>query len=613
MSDKCEKCGNKLTEEDLAVETGRVCGQCRTGNDRASSSTADSMYVVCAFCNKGFYVRYDTETPSVNCKYCGKAIDLSVGGETIVMEARSDSDIFIDDESVTASKLFKVSHDDSSLSSGEKIGGYRLGEIVNENLLGTVYKGEQINLKREVTLYVLAEKHSKDQVLVETFMDEARKSASLVHPNICRVFDVGVDNERYYLVSEYAKGISIEDRIREAKLLDFVEAAKFGAQIARTLSDADSMAGLMHYGLSPANIIDCGDGKARVMFFGINHTLFQQGKKLVNLDEPVAIFYSPEQIDGKIVDQRSDLYSLGVSLYCALTGTLPYNSSEIKQFLAGKGVPGLPDMKSLRKDIPDALLSIIESLINIVPEKRPSKGLEVAVLLEAFAQDYGKPSEVEDKKEPVKVSSMSGQVSGPISPERKRKYKRFPTDMEVKISSVDIDKDKQKAYIRRLKDISENGAFILSSTPLAIGTFVKMDFQVEETGNRVSVTGIVRWCDLTPGQEGMGIQFLEVSSRGKDKLPKLLDKKAANAAALQLISTALHKKILKFVIFHYGQEVKIEDIMKGTGASRVLFDRTMADFEKIGLVDVDGNNVFCNNPQSEELRTALERALNIYR
>ncbi|MHC4871477.1 MAG: protein kinase domain-containing protein [Planctomycetota bacterium] len=608
MPDKCSRCSSEYDKTSLPEGSPGLCPSClQQQNENTAAEPSSSIYVVCAFCDKGFNVTYDHDSESINCENCGKAIDLSGGSQTIVMPTTSDSDIFIDDEQGDNKSIFAKKHDDDSLDSGRMIGGYRLDEVMSEGILGTVYKGEQVNLKRQVSLYVFSEKYAADEALAEAFMDQARKSASLVHPNICRVFDVGVDEGRYFLVSEFVNGISLEERIKKADLLDFVEAAKFGAQAARTLSDASNM-GMQHWGLSPGKIIDCGEGNARLMFFGIYHTLFPEGGGIVTVDEPSAIFFSPEQLAGKPVDHRSDLYSLGVSIYCALTGTLPYNSAEIKQVIAGKGVPKVPDMKSMRPDIPDALSDIVKRLIQVDPAKRPESGSEIAVIFEAFAQALESGVAVVDEK---KAETAVASAVQKISPERKRRYKRFPTDMTVRIKQSDIDKEKQKTYIKRLKDISENGAFVLDKNPLPIGSFVRMDFQVEESGNRVSVLGVVRWCDMSDGQEGMGIQFLEVSSRSNDKLPKVINKGTAQATAEHLISSALHKKILRFIVMHYGDEVTIADMMKGTGSSRTLFERALADFEGIGLIDVSGESVVCNNPHSKELREAIEKVLKI--
>ncbi len=601
MSKICKKCGKEY-EDDFRDDSFSLCPDCAKPSNHGDSTVSDSMYVVCAFCKKHFYVKERNHTQNTYCEFCGKAIDLDTNN-TILMEDATDSDIFIDDN-INNNNIFKLKHNDTSIDESKRIGGYNIGKVLSESLLGTVYEGEQVNLRRKVSLYVLSEKHSTDSSLVDTFMIEARKSASLVHPNICRVFDVGIDNGRNFLVSEFVKGISLEDRIKQAQLLTVYEAASFGAQAARTLSDAEEKAKLLHYGLFPGNIIDCGNGKIRLMFFGINHTIFPENKILVSIDEAVAIFYSPEQLAGKKIDHRSDLYSLGVSLYCGLTGTLPYNVSEIKQVIDGKGIPKVPNLKSMREDVPEQLISIIESLIQINPTDRPSNGAEVAVLFEAFSQ----------VTKNTNIASKATIVSDnrDISPERKRKYKRFPIDMTVSITSSDIDKDKQKAYIERLKDIGENGAFILAKNPLPIGSFVNLDFKIEETGVRVSVLGVVRWCDMSKEQKGMGVQFLEVSNKAKKDLPKIINRKTAQATAAHLISSAIHKKILRFVVMHYGDEVTFAEMMRGLGTSRKLFERALSDFEGVGVVEINGEKILCSIPTSDELRNAIEAAVNIY-
>jgi uncharacterized protein (TIGR02266 family) len=279
---------------------------------------------------------------------------------------------------------------------------------------------------------------------------------------------------------------------------------------------------------------------------------------------------------------------------------MPYNSTEILQLKSGKGVPVTPDIQRLFPDIPADLASIIKQLLNIRPANRPSSASEVAVQLEALYESLS--------KNPKKESGIRQNI---MSPQRKRLYKRLPVEMDVSMKPEKVDKKKEEEYLTKLKNLSENGAFVLTDNPPEIGSFVRLEFVLEGSNNKVNVLGVVRWRDMSPGSVGMGIQFIEVSTKNKNKLSTYVDRKTADETLQVIGKSAMHKTILRQLVKHYGERVPIITIMKSTGTSRMLFNRTIEDFVKLGLVSIERDEIICRQPASDSMRIAIERMLNI--
>lgn len=201
-------------------------------------------------------------------------------------------------------------------------GRYELGERVGGGGMAEVFRAHDSRLSRDVAIKILHPQYAHDDAFVERFRREARSAASLHDPRVVEVFDAGSDGEIHFLVMEYVAGGTLKDGLRVEGRYPETEALDIAAQIAEALEAAHGR-GLVHRDLKPQNVLFDAAGKVKVADFGIAKAV---GDQLTQTSSVLGSphYFSPEQAHGRVVDERSDLYSLGVVLYELLTGRPPF-------------------------------------------------------------------------------------------------------------------------------------------------------------------------------------------------------------------------------------------------------------------------------------------------
>ncbi len=201
-------------------------------------------------------------------------------------------------------------------------GKYRIIEEVGAGGMGVVYKAEDLKLKRCVALKFLPPHLVDEPDLKERFLVEAQAAAALSHPNICIIHEVGESEDRPYIAMEYVEGETLRDRIRKGPL-EPAEAVGLVDQVAAGLGEAHGK-GIVHRDVKSANIMVTAKGRAKVMDFGL--AKLRGGSSLTKSQTTLGTvaYMSPEQARGEKLDQRSDIWSLGVVLYELLSGRLPF-------------------------------------------------------------------------------------------------------------------------------------------------------------------------------------------------------------------------------------------------------------------------------------------------
>src|SRR3989441_5188007 len=207
---------------------------------------------------------------------------------------------------------------------GQSLGGYQLEEEMGHGSMGVVYRGKQIALGREVAIKVLPRSLAKDASYVALFIREAQSIAGLNHPNIVQIYDAGQQGGLLYCVMEYLQGPTIGSLLLIDGSMPQHLAAEYTAQIADALDSAYKERNVIHRDIKPENLMLDRWGKIKVMDFGlaraIGHQKITVAKTLVG-----SIYYaSPEQVWGYPLDNRSDIYALGVVLYEMVTGQRPF-------------------------------------------------------------------------------------------------------------------------------------------------------------------------------------------------------------------------------------------------------------------------------------------------
>jgi len=260
----------------------------------------------------------------------------------------------------------------SMLNAGDVIGGCRIIAKLGGGGMGTVYRAEQISLGRHVALKVMSPAMQEDVECGERFLREARTAASVTHANTVAIYDVGRDNGKLYLVQELVTGGSAKDLLHasggilgEHRALELIADCCAGLQ-------AIYEGGLVHRDIKPENILLTGDGSAKLADFGLARAVGTGGDLTVTgatIGTPA--YMSPEQAQGaKDLDIRSDIFSLGATLYCLVTGSSPYKADTIWAVVAKMLTEPVPDPRTLRPDLSDGVVAVIMRAMAKAPDER---------------------------------------------------------------------------------------------------------------------------------------------------------------------------------------------------------------------------------------------------
>lgn len=256
-------------------------------------------------------------------------------------------------------------------------GRYELIEKIGEGGMAVVYKAKDRLLSRYVAIKILRPEYTKDEQFVESFRRESQAAAGLQHPNIVAVYDVGKSGSINYIVMELIDGTPLSDLIAEKGKLDYKETIDIASQVASALSLAHKHQ-IIHRDVKPHNIMITRDGIAKLTDFGIakavsSSTLVADTNKIIGSVH----YFSPEQARGARVDERSDLYSLGIVIYEMLTGKVPFDGDNpVEVALKQINDPVVAPSK-LVSGVPPALDRLVLKATQKQPEARYSSADEM--------------------------------------------------------------------------------------------------------------------------------------------------------------------------------------------------------------------------------------------
>ncbi|NUN49938.1 MAG: protein kinase [Candidatus Brocadiae bacterium] len=256
------------------------------------------------------------------------------------------------------------------LKPGEVIGPYRVEARVGRGGMGEVWKAVEDGLDRHVALKVMASALAGDPEYVKRFRNEARAAAALVHPNIVNVFGVGEVRGLPYIAMEYVDGKSVHQLIQEQKRIPAATAVDWMIQTARGL-EAASKKGVIHRDIKPHNLMVDRDGVVKVADFGLaklTRSDVELTRTGVAMGTP--LYMSPEQGRGDPLDWRSDLYSLGATIYHTIAGQPPFTADTPLQVLSRHAMTPLTPLSSVNPGIPEALSAVITKMMAKVPSER---------------------------------------------------------------------------------------------------------------------------------------------------------------------------------------------------------------------------------------------------
>ena len=271
------------------------------------------------------------------------------------------------------------------------VGRYQIEKAIGRGAMGAVYLGTDPSIGRPVALKLIDLAHEFGQQDVEevraSIYREAETAGRLDHPNIITVYDVGEEDDIAYIAMEYFPGEPLDAYTRKEKLLPIAKVLEISGQVADALHYAHTH-GVIHRDIKPGNIMyDAANEQVKVADFGIARIMDPSRTRTgVLLGSPS--YMSPEQLAGKELDGRSDLYSLGVTIYQLLTGELPFASDSLASLMYKIANEAPPAILSLREDLPACCAEVVERVLRKEAPHRYDHGSEMAETLRSCLHNY---------------------------------------------------------------------------------------------------------------------------------------------------------------------------------------------------------------------------------
>ncbi|HUU38437.1 MAG TPA: protein kinase [Candidatus Desulfaltia sp.] len=292
-------------------------------------------------------------------------------------------------------------------------GRYQIIEELGKGGMGRVYKVLDAKINEKIALKLIKGEVASDRETIERFSNELKLARKIRHKNVCGMFDIGEAEGAHFITMEYVPGEDLKTMIRMSTGLTIGTVLSIGKQVCQGLAEAHNL-GVVHRDLKPQNIIIDKGGNAKIMDFGIARSIREKGITGAGVMIGTPEYMSPEQTEAKDVDQRSDIYSLGIILYEMATGRVPFEG-ETALSVAIKHKAEIPkDPKSLNPHISDDLNRLILKCL----EKDRARRYQTAAEVEAELEKIEKGIPTTERVVPERKTLTSKQITVQFEPKR---------------------------------------------------------------------------------------------------------------------------------------------------------------------------------------------------
>ncbi len=416
---------------------------------------------------------------------------------------------------------------------------YELRRLIARGGMGLVFEAHHRFTRRAVALKLLPDEHRAQKEMRGRLLREAHALTTVRHPHVVEVLDAGVCAEHGpYVVMEMLDGRTLDGILASRRRLSIADAVQVARQVCDAVAHAHAR-GVVHRDLKPSNFFvarnEIGEETVKLIDLGVAAVAEEQlqytDRKLTQAHEVLGTpeYMAPEQLWGREIDARTDVYAIGMSLYECLTGEVPYLGTYPEVLVQVSNAPSPPSVRDKRADVSPALAVVIETAL----EKEAADRFQTAVelgralvaasgitaghsrLLDASNDDAAPGFEPEEGTEPeraihlVRKKAPKAEGSGPTlphsPPSHRRQFVRAPYVTPVRLvttSGSELD--------ARSEEISEEGMLVLSPLAFPLGASLRLEFATPVTGEMIALDATVRWTREGRGRSALGLEFTTV-------------------------------------------------------------------------------------------------------
>jgi serine/threonine-protein kinase len=357
---------------------------------------------------------------------------------------------------------------------------YEIIEVLGSGGMGQVYRVDDTKVKEEVAIKLIRPEVAADTKTIERFRNELKLARKIRHKNVCQMFDLGEFEGIHFITMEYVTGEDLKSLIRRMKIIPTGTAVSLSEQICEGLAEAHRI-GVVHRDLKPSNIMIDKAGNARIMDFGIARSAMSDAMTGADTIIGTPEYMSPEQVEGKEVDQRSDIYSLGVVLFEMLTGERPFKGDTSLSIALKHKSEAPPNPKWLNDQIPDKLSRLVLMCLEKDKERRYQSA---EGLLSSLSTIEEKKIDITKEKEEKKSIAVLPFTNMSADPEQEYFCDGMAEEIINSLTHIKdlrvIARTSAFAFKGRHEDIREIGKKIDVDTIL--------EGSVRKSGNRIRIT-----------------------------------------------------------------------------------------------------------------------------